>query len=317
MLSANNLMKKYDGFTAIENIDFCADKGCVYGLIGYNGAGKSTLMKILCGVLKPDRGTVTLDGQTVFDNADAKSRLIFVPDAPYLPPQASMKYMAKFYRSYYTNWNDKLFTELATIFGLDENKRISGFSKGMQKQAFIIFALSMTADYLLLDETFDGLDPNKREMVRRLLLTAIAERGMSVIISSHNLHELESLCDRVSVINGRRIAYDVNVRDMCENKNKYRVVFAEEFDEQALLDELGLSAVCKQVKREGKILSFVADGAVCDIKGRLTAKPPLLIETFPLSLEEIFMLELDDKSYDFTGLFKNKFAEPNPIFGVR
>lgn len=302
MIEVRNLTKKYNDFTALENIDLTVLPGSILGLVGYNGAGKTTLLKNLCGVLKPESGCVTLDGEGVYDNAAAKAHLFLVSDEPYVLPQASMKRMARFYRGYYPSWNDVLFERLADIFKLDVNKRISGFSKGMQRQAFIIFALCASPRYLLLDEAFDGIDPMMRDLVRQLLLEAIAERETGVVISSHNLRELEDLCDRIVVINGKQIAYEANIDDMRLNKNKYKAAFREAPDEHALFNGMGFE--CKQFKSDGRIITFIANGAAEDIREYLMDKNALMVETMPLTLEEIFLIEMEAKTYDFTDLFR-------------
>jgi ABC-2 type transport system ATP-binding protein len=243
MLEVKDVTKRFGAFTAIEDINFTFGEGSIFGLVGYNGAGKTTLLKTLCGVLIPETGSVTLHGEPVFDNAAAKSRIFFVSDDLYILPQATMDRMAHFYRGYYPGWNDTLYKKLAAIFKLDGGKRMSSFSKGMQRQAFIIFAMSASCEYLLLDEAFDGIDPMMRELVRRLLLESIAEKGTSILISSHNLRELEDLCDRIAVINGKR---------------------------------------------------FVLDENVDDLRSRM----------YPLTLEEIFLQEMEAETHDFTDLFK-------------
>jgi ABC-2 type transport system ATP-binding protein len=303
MIEIRNLTKKYGNFIAINNVSCNIAEGGITGLVGYNGAGKTTLLKTICGVYRPENGEVTMDGQVIFNNESAKSRLFFVPDDPYVLPQANMKRMAKFYQGYYPNWDDELFEKLTEIFGLDINKRIGGFSKGMQRQAFIIFALCISSDYILIDEIFDGLDPTVRDLVRQLLLEAIAGRNAGVIISSHNLRELEDLCNRICIVNDKHIIYDADIDDMRANKNKYRVALAEAFDGQAFLKELGIAA--RNIKNEGNILTFLADGSVDDIKKKLLTKSPLLLESFPLTLEEIFITEMGTRNYDFTGLFDN------------
>jgi ABC-2 type transport system ATP-binding protein len=303
MIEIRNLTKRYGSFTAIDNVSCNIAEGGITGLVGYNGAGKTTLLKTICGVYRPEKGEVTMDGQAVFNNEAAKGRLFFVPDDPYVLPQASMKRMAKFYRGYYPGWDEGLFLQLAEIFKLDINKRIGGFSKGMQRQAFIIFALCVSSDYILIDEIFDGLDPTVRDLVRQLLLEAIAGREAGVIISSHNLRELEDLCNRICIINDRHIIYDADIDDMRASKNKYRAAFAEAVDGQALLEGLGIKA--RQVKNEGNVLTFLADGLAEEIKRKLLAKSPLLLESFPLTLEEIFITEMGARNYDFSGLFDN------------
>lgn len=300
MIEVKNITKKYGEFTAIEDLNIAIGKDSIFGLVGYNGAGKTTLLKTICGVLKPESGEVNIDGQGVYDNAGAKSKVFLVSDDPYILPQASMKRMAKFYKGFYPNWNEKVFKKLTNIFKLDAGRRMSGFSKGMQRQAFIIFALSSSPEYLLLDEAFDGIDPMMRDLVRQLLLDAMSERGMGIVISSHNLRELEDLCDRVGVINGKRIVYEANIDDMRINKNRYRAAFSEEADEH-LLD--GLNIQYRNFKGDGKIVTFIADGAADEIIKKLGAKNPLFLETLPLTLEEIFLIEMEARTYDFTDIF--------------
>lgn len=300
MIEVRNITKKYGEFTAIEDLNTTMDKDSIFGLVGYNGAGKTTLLKTICGVLKPENGEVSIDGQSVYDNAEAKSRIFLVSDELYILPQASMKRMAKFYKGFYPNWNEKVFNKLTDIFRLDASRRMSRFSKGMQRQAFIIFALSASPEYLLLDEAFDGIDPVMRDLVRQLLLDAMAERGMGIIISSHNLRELEDLCDRVGIINGKRIVYDANIDDLQTNKNKYRAAFSEEADE-SLFD--GLNIKYKNFRGNGKIITFIADGEADEIIKKLETKNPLFLETLPLTLEEIFLIEMEARTYDFTDIF--------------
>jgi len=301
MLSIKNVTKKYGTFTAIEEINLEISAGSIFGLVGYNGAGKTTLLKTICGILKPEQGTVAADTAYVFDNPVAKRRIFFVSDDPYYFPQASMNRMAKFYKSHYPLWNTNMFGKLTEIFGLDPSARISGFSKGMQRQASIILALSAMPDYLLLDEAFDGIDPMMRELVRRLLLEAIAERETCVIISSHNLRELEDLCDRAALLNGKRVVFDADIDEMRLGKNKYKAAFSAEVSEDGLL---ALGIHCKEFKSDGKVVTFIADGPAEEIKQKLMAKQPLLLESMPLTLEEIFLLEMGVSNYDFTDLFK-------------
>lgn len=300
MIEVKRVTKKYGSFTAIEDLSCEFNKGSIFGLVGYNGAGKTTLLKTIIGVLKPEKGETVLDGENVFDNAEAKKRIFMVSDDPYIIPQASMKRMARFYKGFYPNWNNKLFKKLTGLFNLDVNKRMSGFSKGMQRQAFIIFALSAMPEYLLLDEAFDGIDPMMRDLVRQLMLEAMAERELGIIISSHNLRELEDLCDRVGVINGKRIVYNADIDDMRVNKNKYKAAFNESFEE-CTLNGLGIKS--RNFKKDGKLVTFIADGSAEEITEKLSSCNPLLLETMPLTLEEIFLLEMEAKTYDFKDLF--------------
>lgn len=302
MIEINNITKRYGDFTAITNISITIDKGTIYGLAGYNGAGKTTLLTTMCGALKPDEGSVSLDGQFVHNNSFIKSKLFLVSDEPYQFTKVNMKQMAKFYKGYYPKWDEPLFIKLVAIFKLDITKRMSSFSKGMYRQAFIIFALCVGADYLLLDEAFDGIDPMMRDVVRHLIIETVAERGTSVIVSSHNLRELENLCERIAILNGKRIAYDAKIEDMRNSIHKFRVCFNESQADQALLIKMGIQA--KQVKTDGKNMVFVANGLVNEIKQKLAECSLTLLETIPLSLDEMFMVEMEADTYDFKDLFK-------------
>ena len=209
LIEISGVTKKYGGFTAIDDISCCIGDGAICGLTGCNGAGKTTLLKCMCGVLKPEKGDISIDGQPVYDNENTKSRIFFIPDDPYILPQASMKRMAKFYSCYYPRWDNAVYSELVGMFTLDESKKISSFSKGMLRQAFLIFALSVSAEYILMDETFDGLDQFNRGLARQLLRQAVAGRGASVIISSHDLPELDTFCDQLIQMNGKNINHGI------------------------------------------------------------------------------------------------------------
>ncbi|MDR3552871.1 MAG: ABC transporter ATP-binding protein [Clostridia bacterium] len=298
MICAKNLCKKFGDFTAIEDLSFTVEKSSIYGLVGYNGAGKTTLLKTIAGIYRPDGGKALVDGESIFDNEGMKRRMFFVPDDLYFLPQAGMNRMRNFYRGYYPGWSDKTYRRLVDIFGLDASKKINGFSKGMQRQAALILGLSTRPEYLLLDESFDGLDPAKRALCRQLLVEVMAEKEMCVLISSHNLRELEDLCDHVGFLNDRHIVYDCSLDDMRANKNKFRVAFKEKISEDAFA-----AIPHKNYTQSGNIASFVADGDAAAIEREIEKLNPALVESMPLTLEEIFLTEMEAKSYDFKGIF--------------
>jgi ABC-2 type transport system ATP-binding protein len=219
VLIIENATKKYGAATAFEHVSLSIQPGTVHGLIGFNGAGKTTLLKTLCGVYMPEQGVVFLAGQQVFDNPAAKARIFFVPDSPYVPPHASMAYMKDYYKDYYPQWNDTRFDTLTKLLKLDPNKRLSAFSKGMLRQAFLIFALSISADYLLLDELFDGVDPVVREVVRKIMFMA-AENKIGIIMTSHNVHDIMSLCTHISVLRDKRILRTIEVGEASDTAMK-------------------------------------------------------------------------------------------------
>jgi ABC-2 type transport system ATP-binding protein len=221
-----------------------------------------------------------------------------MPDDFYFFGTASLKAMASLYRGFYPNWSQKTFTKLTELFELDSTKRISSFSKGMQRQASIILAMSTRPKYLLLDEAFDGLDPVKRNLLRRILLEYITTDGISLIISSHNLRELEDLCDHVGVIRDKKVVFESGIDDMRANMNKYRVVFASDFNTDELKD-FGL----KGLIQDGKIITFIASGSTLELENKLKQFNPLLVESLPMTLEEIFLGETEAKDYDFGEIF--------------
>jgi ABC-2 type transport system ATP-binding protein len=308
LLELKNITKKFNDFTAIENVSINVDKKSAYGLVGYNGAGKTTLLKTICGIYKPEQGEVLLDGKPVFDNERNKSRIFLVPDEPYIIPQANMKRMAKFYRTFYTNWDDALFNNLVKLFQLDADKRLSSFSKGMQKQAAIIFSLAVSAEYILFDEIFDGLDPIKHDLVKKLLSKVVSQRGISMVVSSHNLREIEDLCSHIFVLNKKEIVYDSSMKDMLENHYKYRVSFTEKVDDAFIADNLNIAN--KGIKTEGNTVTFITSKTLPEITAKLQAVNPLQIETLSPSFEEIFLAEMDTEEYNLANLFAgNKRGE--------
>lgn len=298
MIEISKVTKKFGTFTAIEDLSITVEEASIYGLVGYNGAGKTTLLKTVSGVYRPDGGVVRLFGEDVFDNAKMKQRLFYIPDDLYFQPYTTMQKMARFYRGYYPHFSYDTFNSLTEVFGLDKTKRINGFSKGMQRQAEIILGLATHPDVLLLDESFDGLDPQKREIVRRILLEYVAESGASVIISSHDLHDLGNMCDRIGLINAKHLALDAKIDEISENRCKFRLAFQEEKQKEdfAGIDYSGF-------KQDGKIIEITVRAKVDEAEAKLKAMAPAMIERMPLTLEEIFLDEMEGMDYDFSKIF--------------
>lgn len=298
MIEVSNLNKSFGNYKVLENLSCNLKSSSIYGLIGHNGSGKTTLLKTLAGIYQKDSGSVLIHGEEIFDNATVKQKCFFVPDELYFLPQSNLNRMARFYKGYYPQWNDTFFRKLVTLFGLDPTKRLNSFSKGMQRQAAVILALSTEPKYLLLDESFDGLDPEKRSLVRQLLSEYMAEKDASIMISSHNLRELEDLCDNMGLIKDKKIVFDCSIEDVRKNRNKFRLAFKDEVSEEAF-NEIPL----KSFDKSGRIVTFIANGAVDELTLRLEAMNPVLLEVLPLTLEEIFLDEMEAKSYDFKELF--------------
>lgn len=298
MIEINNVTKKFGSFTAIESISFQVSNGSVYGLVGYNGAGKTTLLKTIADVYRADSGTITIDGQEIKDSKAQKEKIFYVPDDIYFVANSTMEKMAKFYAGFYPTFNFETFEKLTKVFGLNPKKRLNGFSKGMQRQAEMVLAMSARPKVLLLDESFDGLDPAKRALMRDLIIEYANDTEACVIISSHNLHELENMCDHVGLISGKNLAINASVDDMSASICKFRVIFNDKRDEE---DFEGLDI--RSFKRDGKILTMTVAGDYEESERKLSDMAPLLLEKYPLTLEEIFLNEMEDKSYDLTEIF--------------
>lgn len=297
MIEVKKLTKRFGDFTALQDISLTVNDGSVYGLVGYNGAGKTTLLKNIAGIYKPEKGRVLFDGENIFNNAQKKEELFFMPDDLYFNPYASMKKMADFYNGYYNRFDYSTFNRLVEAFGLDPKKRINGFSKGMQRQAEMVLALSTHPKLLLLDESFDGIDPQKRLLMKGLLKETIKENGTSVIISSHNLQELENLCDHIGIINGKKISITGAVDELSYGKTKFRLAFAREFT----LEEFA-HIKCENLVKDGQLAMFTVSGNTDEAEEQIKALSPAVTEKISLSLEEIFMQEMEGANYDYKSI---------------
>ncbi len=298
MIEIREVTKKYGKFTAVYKLSMTVDKGSVYGLVGYNGAGKTTLLKTVAGIYRADGGSVTVDGVDVFDSADVKRRMFYVPDDLYFNYNSSIEKMAKFYAGYYPKFSFETLDKLCGVFKLDKTARINSFSKGMQRQAAMILGMSTLPEILLLDESFDGLDPAKRSLMNNMLIEYAADRECSIIVSSHNLHELTDICDHIALINGKRIVLDCSVDDISASRCKFRVVFADEKSREDFAD-----FDIKRFDKDGKIVTLSLGGDPEENEKKLNAMSPLLVEKYPLTLEEIFLEEMEDTDYDFKEIF--------------
>lgn len=299
MIEFKNITKKFGDFTAIEDISFIVNESSIYGLIGYNGAGKTTLLKTAAGIYESDGGTVLMGGEDTFDNDTVRKDMFYIPDDLYFPMNATINSMAKFYADYHPNFSYKTLNNLVEVFGLDPKKKIRGFSKGMQRQTEIILALASHPKYMLLDETFDGLDPQKKEVTKKLFIEYIAESDCSLIISSHNLSELSDLCDHVGLINGKKLTMDCSVYDISQNYSKFRLIFDRDITENDFK-----SIEYKSLDIDGKVAMIIFDKATGEEKQKLNALLPIAIDEYQLTMEEVFLNEMEDKKYDITKIFE-------------
>ncbi len=299
MIEFKNVTKKFGDFVAVEDISFKVEPSSIYGLIGYNGAGKTTLLKTAAGIYKAEGGAVYMDGVETFNNDTIRREMFYIPDDLYFPMNATINSMAKLYADYYPNFSFKTLDNLVEVFGLDKKKKIRGFSKGMQRQAEIILALASHPRFMLLDETFDGLDPQKKEITKKLFIEYVAESECSLVISSHNLPELADLCDNVGLVNGKRLTMDCSVYDISSNYSKFRLIFNRDISE----------ADFKQIKYksleiDGKVAMIIFDKTTAEEKEKLNALLPIAIDEYQLTMEEVFLNEMEDKKYDVTKIFE-------------
>ncbi|BBW96111.1 ABC transporter ATP-binding protein [Geobacillus icigianus] len=287
MIQLADVTKTFDRFPAVNGATMTVPKGAIYGLLGPNGAGKTTLLKLMAGILRQDRGTITVDGDEVWENIEVKRRILFLSDFVYFFPQATIQQMADFYEQVYPSFSRQRFTELREAFSLDVNKKIHQFSKGMQRQAVFWLAFSVRPDVLIMDEPLDGLDVFVRRHVKQLLIDEVVEREMTVVISSHNLRELEDLCSMVGLMAGGVVQLERDLDELRAGVHKLQLAFRDGFP-----DELAerLEIVHREVR--GSIVILVVRGEKRRVEETVRAFHPLILDVLPLSLEEIFMYEM-------------------------
>ena len=292
MLEVKNAVKTFDGFRALDGLTMTVPKGAVYGLVGPNGAGKSTIIRHLAGIYRQDSGEVLLDSQPVYENTEAKRRMAVIGDDWYYFPQAGIKEMAKFYAGIYPAFSWERYEKLKQVFPLDEKMMLRRMSKGMQKQAAFWLTVCCMPEYLILDEPVDGLDPVMRRQVWSLLLGDVAERGTTVLVSSHNLRELEDVCDHVGILDHGRVLLERSLSDLQDNTVKLQVAYPG-VTEPVLPAELNIL----HRSHVGRVYTYIVRGSREDILRRMQITEPVLLESIPLTLEEIFIYELGGVDY--------------------
>lgn len=286
MITVNNLVKSFDGFRALDGTNVKVETGSVYGLVGPNGAGKSTLIRHLLGVYKPDEGTIEFDGEKIWENAELKSRIAAIPDNWFFFNSANIKEMKNFYKGMYPSFSEERFKELGNYFELDVNKSIKYLSKGMQKQAAFWLALSTNPGYLILDEPVDGLDPVMRRRVWSCIMDDVAARNTTVLVSSHNLRELEDVCDHVGIMNKGKVVLERSLSELQDNMVKLQVVFKDDMNEVPGDIPVLHDSVMGRVHT--MIVRMCPESAIKCV----SKYEPLLVEAVPLTLEEIFVYEV-------------------------
>lgn len=290
MIEVRNLNKSFDGFQALSNVNINVPKASVYGIVGPNGSGKTTLIKHMVGILIPDQGTIKINDKEVFDNPTIKEKIAYVPDDIYFFPQANIKDMIKFYQNVYPDFNNERLEKLIPLFPLNHKMPIRRFSRGMKKHVAFILALSAMPDVLILDEPMDGLDPVARRKVWSLVFQDVAERGVTVFVSSHNLRELEDVCDHVGIMHEGKVVLERSLDEMQSNIFKLQMAFNTEIPTFTGLDILAENKM-------GSVIQLVVRGERESILHQVATFNPLMVDVLPLSLEEIFIHELGGLDY--------------------
>lgn len=291
MIEVRNVVKEFDGFRALDGMSMTVPKGSVYGLVGPNGAGKSTIIRHLTGIYRQDSGEILVEGTPIFETPEVKSRIAYIPDDIFYFSNASIREMADFYRSVYPNFDEERFKKLGEVFNLDPKRQMRRLSKGMQKQAAFWVAVSLRPEILILDEPVDGLDPVMRRQIWSIIMADVAENGTTVLVSSHNLRELEDVCDHVGIMNKGKVMLERSLTDLQENIVKIQLALPDGGTLPEGLDILHKSST-------GRLQSLIMHGSAAELEEKLAAAKPLFIDVVPLTLEEIFIYELGGADYE-------------------
>ena len=291
MIEVRELVKSFEGLRALDGLTLSVPKGAVYGLVGPNGAGKSTLIRHLTGIYRQDAGSVLVEGEPVYENPAVKRKIAYIPDEVFYYTQATLRDMKGLYKDLYPGFDEDCYRKLAGAFDLDEGRPIRKFSKGQQKQAAFWLALSLRPELVVLDEPVDGLDPVMRRQVWSLLLSDVAERGTTVLVSSHNLRELEDVCDHVGILNRGKMLLERSLTELQENLVKIQLALPEGAELPADLEILHES-------RTGRLRQLILRGKSEELSAKLQAAGPLFLDLLPLSLEEIFIYELGGAEHE-------------------
>lgn len=297
MIKVRQLVKKFGAIQVLKGLELNVHKGSIYGLVGSNGAGKTTLLKLLAGIYRPEQGDIKVNGLPVFENNQAKEIMVFIPDELFYFNQYSIRETADFFSQVYPTWDEERFTELAKVFAIDTKRRVTKLSKGMKRQVAFWLSLSVRPQVLILDEPLDGLDPMIRSKVKKLMLAEVAEREMSIIISSHNLRELEDMCDYIGILHDGKIIIESELDALKSGINKVQTAFPG-----GLPEELAKAANILYHEQRGSVSLLIMRGEEQDIKDQVQKFQPLLLDVLPLSFEEIFVYEMGGVGYDIQNI---------------
>ncbi|MBQ5317962.1 MAG: ABC transporter ATP-binding protein [Oscillospiraceae bacterium] len=297
MIELKNVKMCFEDFNALDGVDLTIEAGTAFGLLGSNGAGKSTILRLLSGVYEATEGEVLIDGEPAYDNVAAKQKVFFINDETVQFGAMTLTDMRNYYKGFYPNFSDEIFDKLNAIIKLPEKKRIDKFSKGMKRQAIVITGLAACTDYLLLDEAFDGLDPTMRIIVKRMLVDAMLDRKLTVVISSHNLKEINELCDTAALLHQGKLLFNRDLDSVKGSIHKVQAAFNGDCTEN---DFEGLDVL--HYERNQSITYLIIKGDEETIRTELEKKQPKVLDLIPLTLEEIFIYEMEGMGYDCNGL---------------
>ncbi|CAM4018629.1 ABC transporter ATP-binding protein [Mesobacillus thioparans] len=292
MIQMIKINKSFEKQEAVKDVNMTINKGSIYGLIGSNGAGKTTIIKLLAGIYRQDSGEVKLEGSAIYENQALKQKLYYISDQPYFFPQYTVRQMANFYKSIYPTWNEERFVKLAEVFDFSMKKKLQTFSKGIQRQAAFWLALSTMPEVLILDEPMDGLDPVARKKVKNLLIQDVADREMTILISSHNLREIEDICDHIGILHQGSLLLEKDLDDLKSDIHKVQVAYkgtAPGYLEQRL--------TMLHCEKRGSVMVCIIRGKEDEIVKVFHQTQPVIFDLLPLTLEEIFIYEMGDIGY--------------------
>lgn len=299
MIQTHGLTKRFDDFVALDDISCTIPQGCIYGMVGSNGAGKSTFLRVLSGIYRADSGSVTFDDEPIYENPHKKAEIAFVPDGLFFLSGANMNRMAKLYAAIHHDFDNARFEQLTKLFGLNPQKNLNTFSKGMKRQAATILALSAHPQYIFFDETFDGLDPVMRHTVKNLICEEVLEHNATAIITSHSLRELEDTCDQLALLHKGGLVLESDIQNLKTSLFKVQIAFSHEFGEA----DFGMLEVLNFVKR-GSVANLIVRGSRDETVAKLSELSPILLDVLPLSLEEVFTYEMETLGYTAGGMLE-------------
>lgn len=297
MIKVDRVSKKYDNDFVLNNLTFNIKDNCIYGLVGANGAGKSTLLRIIMGIFDANMGSVTIDGEEVSHNVKLKQKMVFIPDDLFFYPGYTLIDMAKYYQSMYDEFDMDYLRELANLLKLKENVKISNFSKGMKRQCALICAIATNADYMFFDETFDGLDPVIRNVMKKIIVKQMNKKKTTIVMTSHNLRELEDICDNLGLLYQGGILFESEIDTIKTNMYKVQISLKGDFDKDDFSDIDLLS-----YKKNGSVATLIIKDVDNTSKKKLAKKNPIILDYLNLTLEEIFIYEMEAMGYEFDKL---------------